>query len=155
MAILKKLLVGLGSVFGLLIILAIATGISSWHFKTQQSGFVTSFVTDLSRRWEVADVHDRMTNTLIQQADSAEGRQAIQRIRALGSLRSAQDLELRNYYVGTAGTTAVFALKGVFENEIAIVTVNVLKKSGTIRVQGFHVDPIPGAAVRAHAKAQI
>jgi hypothetical protein len=155
MAIVKKLLIGLGTVFGLLIFFAIVMGISSSHFKTQQSSFVTSFVTDLSRRWELADVYDRVTNTLIQQADTAQGRQAMQRIRALGALRSIQDLELRNYYVGTGGTTAVFALKGVFENEIALVTVNLVKKAGTIRVQGFQVDPIPGSAIQAHAKAQI
>src|ERR1700728_4174418 len=109
MGFLKKVLLGLGSVFGLLIVFIIVMGIFSVRFKDQQSGFVTTFVTDLSRRWELADVYARVSNTLIEQADTAEGRQAMQRIRALGALRSVQDLELRSYNVGTFGTTAVFA----------------------------------------------
>lgn len=144
MRILKNVLLGLGSLFGLLVVLAIVMGISSAHFKTQQTPFVTRFVTDLSRHWELADVYDRLSNTFIEQAGSAQGRQIMQRFRTLGALRSLQDLELRNYSMTTTGTTAVFSFKGTFETDAALVTVTVLKTSGTVRVLAFHLDPIPG-----------
>jgi hypothetical protein len=154
MGVLKKCLIGLGSLFGLLIIIAIALGISSWHFKSQQTPFVTRFVADLSHRWEIADVYDRLSNSFIEQASTPDGQRSLQRIRTLGALSSIRDVELRNYTAGTLGTTAVFAFKGTFENGVALVTVTLLKKSGTVRVQGFHVDPVPGDAIPSHTRTQ-
>jgi len=154
MGILKKILIGLGSLFALIIVLAVVMGGFSARFKREQTPFVTTFVTDLSRRWELADVYDRLSNDFIEQANTPNGRQAMQQIRTLGALQSVQDMELRNYNAGTAGTTAVFAFKGTFENNAALVTVTVLKKSGMVRVQGFHVDPIPGGNLRSPARAQ-
>lgn len=154
MRIVKKILVGLGSIFALLVVLAFVMGISSARFKTQQTPFVTSFVTDLSHRWEIGDVYDRLSNSFIEQASTADGQQALQRLRSLGALRSVQDLELRNYFAGTSGTTAVFAFKGAFENGVGLVTVTLLKKSGAVRVQAFHVDPMAGGAVQSPARAQ-
>jgi hypothetical protein len=44
----------------------------------------------------------------------------------------------------TTGTTAVFSFKGTFETDAALMSVTVLKTSGTVRVLAFHLDPIPG-----------
>jgi hypothetical protein len=111
-------------------------------------------VTDLSRRWELADVYDRLTNNFIQLANTPNGRQPMQQIRVLGALQSVRDFELCNYAAGTAGTTAAFSLKDAFENDAALVPVTVLKKSGTVRVHGFHVDPIPGGGICSPTRAQ-
>jgi hypothetical protein len=154
MRILKNILIGLGSLFGLLIVFAIVTGISSARFKSEQTAFVTKYATDLSRRWELADVYDRPSNSLIEQAATPQGQQAMQQFRALGALRSVKDVDLRNYMMGSPGTTAAFALKGTFDNEKALVTVTVLKNSGAVRVQGFHADPIPGHGFSSPARAQ-
>jgi len=154
MQILKRVLLGLGSLFGLIVVLAIVMGISSAHFKIQQAPFVTRFVTDLSHRWELTDVYDRLSNNFIEQAGSAEGQLALRRIKTLGALRSVQDLEIRNYSMMTSGSTAIFAFKGTFDNDLALVTVTVLRKSGTVRVMAFHVDPIPGRTVPSPARAQ-
>jgi hypothetical protein len=154
MQIFKKILVGLGSIFALLIVFVSVMGYSSARFKAEQAPFVTKFVTDLSRQWDLADVYDRLTNDCAAQAGTAQGQQAMKRLGGLGALRSMEDLELRNYMMGTFGTTAVFAFKGTFENDQALMTVTVLKKSGTVRVQGFHADPIPGHNISSPARAQ-
>jgi len=152
--ILKRVLLGLGSFCGLIIVVAIVLAMSSAHFKTQQAPFVTSFVIDLSHRWKLADVQDRLSDHFIEQASSAEGQLALRRISTLGALRSVQDLEIRNYSMMTNGTTAVFAFKGTFDNDVALVTVTVLRKSGTVRVMAFHIDPIPGRTVPSPARVQ-
>jgi hypothetical protein len=54
-------------------------------------------VTDLSKRWDIADVHDRMANPFIEQAGTPQTQQLLQQFKQLGALTSVHDLELRSY----------------------------------------------------------
>lgn len=131
MRVLKKLLIGFGSVFLVLVVLFAWVGIQSVRFKREGSPFVKAYVTDLSRRWNVADVYDRSANEFIAQADSADGRRAIRSFRSLGTLTSIRDFELKNYSDGTWGHRGVFDFKAGFQNGEALVEVTVVEKSGT------------------------
>jgi hypothetical protein len=93
MRIFKNILIGLGALFGLLIVLAIVTRISSARFKSDQTAVVTQYATDLSRRWELADVYDRSSNSLVEQAATPQGQQAMQQLRAADGDR---DQEIRD-----------------------------------------------------------
>ena len=57
----------------------------------------------------------------------------------MGVLKSAHDLELRNYSEGTAGRTGIFSFKGTFENGEGVVRVTIVKKDGAVRVLGFYL----------------
>lgn len=139
MRILGKVLVGLGAVFALIIALFVWLGIAGQRFKNAETPFVTQFVTDLSRHWDVADVSDRSTTTLIEQASSAQGRQALRTFKQLGSLRSIHDFTLRNYYRGTGGATAVLSMRASFEYGDAVVDVTLQRRDGAVRVNGFFI----------------
>jgi hypothetical protein len=147
--ILKKILIVLGALFGLLIALAIGVAISATHFKAEQTPFVTAYVTDLSRRWDLADVYDRSTNSFLKQATSAPGQAFLHRASDLGALQSVQDMEMRNYTVGNGGAAAVFSFKGIFDNAETIVTVTVVKRSGLVRVETLHLDSLPADTLHA------
>jgi hypothetical protein len=142
MRVLKKILIGFGSVFLVLIALFLWLGMESVRFKHEQAPFVRAYVTDLSRHWNVADVYDRSDNGLIAQAGSAEGRQALLSFRSLGSLTSIDDLELRNYSDGTWGRRGVFDFKAEFENGEALVEVVVNQGDAGTRVLGVHLNNI-------------
>jgi hypothetical protein len=77
--VLKNILIALGVLFGAFIALAIGVGISSARFRTEQIPFVTAYVTDLYRHWELADVYDRSSNSFLQQATSRQGQDLLQR----------------------------------------------------------------------------
>jgi hypothetical protein len=137
MRIVGNVLIGLGAVFAIIIALFAWVGVSGAHFKQAEAPFVTRFLTDLSRHWNVADVYDRSANSLVEQAASAQGQQVLQTFKQLGSLRSTRDFEMRNYYRGTSGETAVFSMKATFENGDAIVEVTLQRRDGAVRVMGF------------------
>jgi hypothetical protein len=143
MRVLKKILIALGSVFVLLIIGFAWLGFQSARFKRAETPFVTTYVTDLSRRWNVADVYDRSANEFLAQADTAEGRRAIEMFRPLGALTSSGDLDLKNYSVGTWGRRGVFDFKARFQNGEAVVEVTIVDSGrGGARVLGVHLDAI-------------
>jgi hypothetical protein len=149
MRVLKKILIGLGSVFLVLILLAVWLGIQGSRFKRDEAPFVKAYVTDLARRWDVADVYDRSANTLLEQADSAEGQSLMQHFRGLGALTSIHDFALKNFSDGTWGRRGVFDFKADFQNGEALVEVTVLDdgRAGP-RVLGFYLNGIrmnPGA----------
>ncbi|HTW38903.1 MAG TPA: hypothetical protein VMD49_10075 [Steroidobacteraceae bacterium] len=151
MRILGKVLVGLGTVFAIIIAFFVWLGIAGQRFKTAEIPFVTQFVTDLSRHWDVADVYDRSTPTLIEQASSAQGRQALETFKQLGALRSVHDFALRNYYRGTGGATAVLSMQASFEYGDAVVEVTLQRRAGAVRVNGFFIRELK---MRAHAGAR-
>lgn len=128
MRVLRKVLIGFGSIFILLIALFVWLGVQSASFKHKENPFVEAYVTDLSRRWDVADVYDRSANEFVAQADSIEGRQAIQRFKPLGALTSIHDFELKNYSDGTWGHRGVFDFKAAFQNGDALVEIIVVQK---------------------------
>jgi hypothetical protein len=137
--VLKTILIGLGGVFLALIALLAWLGAGSAHFRTQQEPFVKTFVTDLSKRWEVADVYDRLANSFIEQAGTTQGLQLLRQFRQLGALKFVRDFELRNYNSGPNGQTGVFTFKGTFEHGEAVVAVEVTKVGGAVHVLGFNV----------------
>ncbi len=140
MRVLKNILIGLGVL--LLVMLAFFTWmeVSSGQFRKEQAPFVTTFVTDLSRRWDMVDVTDRLTNSFIEQTGTPQARQLLQQFKQLGVLKSVRDLELLSYFATTRGRTGVFGFKGTFENGEALVHVTIVKQDGTVRVTGFYLN---------------
>jgi hypothetical protein len=131
MGVLKKIFIGLGSLFLVLVALFVWLGFESLRFKHEETPFVTAYLNDLSRHWQIADVYDRSANELISQVDSTEGRRTMQRFKPLGSLTTIHDFELNNYSHGTWGRRGVFDFKAGFQNGEALVEVTVLDKGGT------------------------
>jgi len=143
MRVLKKILIGFGSVFLILIALFAWVGIQSVRFRSQETPFVKAYVADLSRHWNVADVYDRSDNAFITQANSMAGRRTIESFKALGPLTAIHDLVLQNYVAGTSGDRGVFNFKADFENGNALVQVVVIDKGGANpRVLGFRLDSV-------------
>lgn len=143
MRVLKKVLIGFGSIFLLLVALFVWLGVQSVSFKRTENPFIQAYVTDLSRRWDVADVYSRSANEFIAQADSAEGRRVIQSFKPLGALTSIRDFELKNFSDGTWGHRGVFDFKAAFQNGDALVEVIVVQKGSVgTRVLGINLSGI-------------
>jgi hypothetical protein len=140
---LKKILIGLGSIFLVLIALFTWLGLQSVRFKQQQEPFVRTYMTDLSRHWNVADVYDRSDNEFLAEAGSAPGVRTMQSFKSLGPLLSIHDLELKNFSDGTWGRRGVFAFKGRFQNGEALVQILLENKGRTgSRVFGVNLSAI-------------
>jgi hypothetical protein len=136
--VLKKILIGLGVLFLVVIAFFTWVGVSSSQFRKEQSAFVETFVTDLSKRWNTADVYDRMSNSFIEQAGTPQAQQLLHQFKQLGALKSVRDLELRSY-ADNNGQTGVFSFKGKFENGEAVVNVTIVKKDEAVRVVAFYL----------------
>ena len=142
MRVIRKILVGLGVLFLVLIAVFSWVVVVGRHFRDEQTPFVKTFVTDLSRHWNVADVSDRIAGTTLDQALTPKGQQMFHLFKQLGALRSAGDLTMARFNVDTKGTTGVFEFKGTFDNGEADVQVTVLKKGGSAWVLGFYLNDI-------------
>jgi hypothetical protein len=138
MRVLKNILIGLGSLFLVIIALVAWTQVSSREFRNEQAPFVETFVTDLSRRWDLADVHDRLADSYIKQASTPQVQQLLHQFKQLGALKSVHDLELRSYSAINNRQIGNFSFKGIFENGEAVVNVAIAKKAGPVRVLGFY-----------------
>ena len=136
---LKNILIGLGVLF--LVVLAVFAwiGVSSSQFRKEQAPFVETFVTDLSKRWDIADVYDRMANSFIEQASTPQARQLLHQFRQLGALKSVHDLGLRSYKSSNNEQTGLFFFKGIFENGEAVVNVTIVRKDGAVHVLGVYL----------------
>ena len=139
MQVLKNILIGLGVLFLVALALFAWVGVSSSQFRKEQAPFVERFVTDLSKRWDIADVSDRMANPFIEQASTPQARQLLHQFKELGALQSVQDLQLRSYLTNNNGQTGIFSFKGMFENGEGVVNVTIVKKDGVARVSGFYL----------------
>lgn len=84
MRVLKNILIGLGGLFLVVIALLAWIGVSSSQFRKEQAPFVQTFVTDLSKRWNVADVYDRMANPFIEQVSTPQPQQLPTSVQAAG-----------------------------------------------------------------------
>ena len=142
MHVIRKILVGLGVLF--LVLIAIFSGVVvvGRQFRTEQTPFVKTFVTDLSRHWNVADVSDRIAGPTLDQALTPKGQQMFHLFKQLGTLRSAGDLTMERFNVDTRETSGVFEFKGTFDNGEADVQVTVVKKGGSAWVLGFYLNDI-------------
>jgi hypothetical protein len=139
MRVLKNILIGLGVLFLVVLAFFAWIGVSSRQFRKEEAPFVETFVTDLSKRWDIADVHERMANSFIEQAGTPQAQQLLHQFKQLGGLKSAHDLELRNYYASSNGRTGIFSFKGTFESGEGMVQVTIVKKDGAVRVLGFYL----------------
>ena len=139
MRVVKTILIGLGALFIMVIALLAWVGVSGSQFRKEQAPFVETFVADLSKRWDIADVHDRLANPLIEQASTPQTQQLLHQFKQLGALKSVHDLELRAYKTYNNGRTGLFSFKGTFENGEAVVNVTIIKKDGAVRVLSFYL----------------
>jgi hypothetical protein len=135
----KKVLISLGGIFVAVFALFVWLGMGSAHFRTEQEPFVRTFVSDLSKRWVVSDVYDRLANPFIEQAGTVQGKQLLQQFKQLGALKAVRDVELRNYNLSFHGQTGIFTFKGTFEHGEAIVDVTIIKKDAAVRVLGIYI----------------
>jgi hypothetical protein len=142
MRVLKNILIGFGVLFLVGIALFAWVGVSSSQFRKEQAAFVGTFVTDLSKRWDTADVHDRLADSLIEQASSPQTQSLMHQFKELGRLRSVHDLELKSYVSTNKGQRGTFSFKGAFENGEGVVDVTIIKKDGAVRVSGFRLNGI-------------
>jgi hypothetical protein len=136
---LKKLLMSLGAIFLLAVIFVGWLGFRSAQFRARQEPFVTAFVMDLSKRWDVADVYTRTADALVEQVRTPQGQQLLNQFRRLGTLKSVRDFELRNYYSGNDGQRGVFSFNGTFENGSAVVDITLIERGDSTRVIGFYI----------------
>lgn len=141
MHILKKILIGFGVVFVGIIALVIFLAADASKFKETHAEFIDQFLEDYSQRWDVADVYFRVTNELLSNINSEQGKNALSVFTTLGVLESTSDLEIGNYYSGTSGKTGNFTLKAVFSNGLALVKIVVNEEDGNVRVNGLHITP--------------
>jgi hypothetical protein len=139
MRVLKNILIGLGVLFLVVLALFAWVRMSSNQFRKEQAPFVESFVTDLSKRWDIADVHDRIANPFIEQVSTPQAQHLLHQFKQLGKLQSVHDLELRGYKSDNGARTGLFSFKGVFENGEALVNVTIVEKDGGARVLGFYL----------------
>ena len=136
---LKTILIGLGVLFLVVVALFTWSGVSSSQFREEQAPFVEAFVIDLSKRWDIADVHGRMTNPFIEETSTPQAQQLLHQFKRLGALKSVRDLELRSYNTNNNTRTGLFSFKGTFENGEAVVNVTIVKKDGAVRVLGVYL----------------
>lgn len=139
MTVLKNVLIGLGALFLVVVAFFTWVGVSSTQFRREQAPFVETFVTDLSKHWDIADVHDRLTEPFIEQVSTPRAQQLLHQFKELGALKSVQDLELRSYITNNKGQTGVFSFKGTFENGEAVVSVTIVEKDAAVRVLAFYL----------------
>jgi len=137
MRVVKNILIGLGVLFLVVLALLSWVGVSSSHFRKEETPFVEKFVKDLSKRWDTADVYDRMTSDFIIQAGTPQAQQLLHQFKELGALKSVQDLELLGYKSFNTERSGVFSFKGTFENGTGVVQVTIVKKEGAVHVIGF------------------
>jgi len=135
----KNILIGLGVLFLVVIAFFAWIGASSSQFRKEQTLFVETFVTDLSKRWDIADVYDRLANPFTEQIRTPQAQQLLHQFKQLGALQSVHDLELRSYNANNNGRTGLLSFKGTFENGEAVVNVTIVKKGGAVRVLGFYL----------------
>lgn len=136
---LKTILIGLGVLFLVVVALFVWSGVSSSQFRKEQAPFVETFVIDLSKRWDIADVQGRMTNPFIEETRTPQAQQLLHQFKQLGALKSVHDLKLRAYKSYNNGQTGIFSFKGIFENGEAVVNVTIVNKDGAVRVVGFYL----------------
>jgi hypothetical protein len=137
--IVKRILIGLGVVFALIIVVAGFLGYQSHRFRVAQEPFVRTFMTDLARRWDGQDVYDRLTNGLIEQLGSSQGKAFLDTARHYGQVMSITDFELNRYNATPSATQVNFRFKAKFTNGTALIDVYVIDRDHAIRVDGVHV----------------
>lgn len=131
---------GIGVLFLLFIVIAAITFKGSGDFEDKHTEFVVQFMNELSSEWRIGDVYPKLTNVMIQQSETQEGKRFLNMFRRLGSIKTINDLELQNYFSGTDGNRGVFVFKAEFENGFGLVTLTVLEVDGKPQVQAININ---------------
>lgn len=140
----KGVLITLGVLFVVVVGLIVYTSRESSQFLDENKEFITQFSFDLSERWNVEDVHSRLSNEFLQSLDTPTGQFSFNQLKALGKLKDVSDFSIISHRAATSvggtlsGTTAVINFKATFENVKGLVTVTLVKREGKVFVQGFH-----------------
>ena len=131
----------IGAIVVLFIVLAVFTFKGSVDFKEKNTEFVVKFMNDLSNNWRISEVYPSLTNEMIQQSDSPEGKRYLGMFRQLGSLVSIQDVELQNYHSGTDAVIGVFIFKADFKHGQGLVTLTLREKEDKVQVHALNISP--------------
>lgn len=144
MKIIKNILIGLGAVFLLLVGLVVFLASESVDFHDKHSDFVQEFTRVFSEDWDISSVSDSMSNGMLSQIDTTEGRRAMEIFRSLGAVVSITDFEMSNYYSSATdnANTGTFQFKAKFQRGDALVTVTVLESDDKVRIHAFNIQPI-------------
>ncbi len=154
MKIVKKILVGLGVLFVLFIGLAIYLAGSSSEFERKHQDFVINYTREFSRGWEINSVSAITTNDMLSQINTPNGKHALNVFRTFGEFIEATDIELHNYSTHAGGpTVGIFKFKARFKNANTLVTVTVHEIEESVKVHGFHIDPIGEISAPSEFKA--
>jgi hypothetical protein len=141
MNLVKKILIGLGALFVLVIALIALFAVGSNDFRDSHVSYVEHFMSEFSETWEVAVVHEKLTNDFLAQVDSPNGRQALGLFQALGKFEQMSDIEVQNFTSGTAGKSGRLTFKAKFANGPALVEITLFEKDGKTLVHGLHITP--------------
>ncbi len=143
MKLIKNILLGLGSLFVLLVVIAIYTHGQSSEFKDKNTQFAKDFTHDFSQQWDVSTVSNITTNNFLSKISTPTGQHALSMFRTFGKLTDANDVELIKYISNVnVGATATFKFKATFEKVKAVITIVLKEKNNEIKVHGFHITPI-------------
>jgi len=143
--ILKKIFIGLGIIFMVLIVMLGLVVLRSSEFKKENTEFVKQFMTQFADNWEVNDVQHMLSNEFIDQITTPGGRAAVMEFRKLGKLIDIQDIELNNFntFWGTnSHKRGVFVFKAQFENGNALATLTLVVNENGRRVHALNLNPI-------------
>jgi hypothetical protein len=143
--ILKKIFIGLGIIFTILIVIFGLVVLKSWDFKKDNTEFVKQFMTQFADNWEMNDVQHMLTNEFIDQITTPGGRAAVMEFRKLGKLVDILDIELNNFntFWGTnSQQRGVFVFKAQFENGNALATLTLIVNDNGRRVDSLNLNPI-------------
>lgn len=134
-AIVKWALMGLGVLFlgGVSVV-----GYVAWDARSAEEAgrpFINSFLKDLSRKWDIADVSTRVTPDNIQQLSSAPGARVLVDLSRLGRFNSVGKLTLVNHAVLANGKFSTFDFVGVFENRTALTRFRLYSSGASVHVK--------------------
>lgn len=147
MEIVKKILTGLGVVFVLFIVLVMfITGASS-KFEDRHKGFVESFTRDFSQNWLVEHVAEKMTNEMLEEINTSDGRRAVGIFKTFGKLVDVIDIEIHDYSANAnSPNVGTFKFKANFKNAKTLVTLTVHEADGVAKVQYLHIQTVGDVA---------
>ncbi len=136
----EKLLVAATLVFGVIVAAGIYISQESMEFKTFHESFVRTFVEDLSQSWELQDIAGRLSEEFLEQAESVDGQEQLEKFSILGMLNEIKEVEIGKYFSGSGGTLGEFLITARFEKEEVLVKVTVHEQSGEVKVRGVTIN---------------
>ena len=131
----------LGGIFTLVIFLIIFLAAGSSSFEEEQEPFVKQFIADFSIRWEPEDVYSRLSNELIENINTVEGKVFLAQFSALGKFKKISDFQIGNYKSSTDGEMADFSFKAFFDKGNALIEITIHSTDDGVRVNYLSITP--------------